>query len=339
VQNVTYVDGNGGKSPMAIYGGSNGIFTKNYADNFQGGDGIWIGQGNIASPSNITISNNFLRTTTEDLGLYGQLDIISTEGSSYVTIENNYLEHRAGGNGGGSQHDDIIQTFESGSSGSHGPPSNWTIRYNKIVMNSPSSNDRSFTMIEALIGTNYIYGNVFLGLQGAGDANGISIGSTASSTFHIYNNTIVAKAGTSNNTLSLGGGTFYVKNNIIYTASGQTALQDTSTSNTIVRSNNLWFGSSIPSCSGFTGELCNYDPLFTGYDNNEFSLQSNSPALNAGVNLGSPFNFYIVANSSWPSAVLTQRSATGNWAIGAYDFASGTSTPSLQAPSNLRILK
>ncbi|MGZ3771791.1 MAG: hypothetical protein ACXVCP_19250 [Bdellovibrio sp.] len=337
VQNVNYVDGNGGKSPMAIFGGSNGVFTKNYADNFQ--EGIWIAQGNTSLPDNITISNNFLRTTTADLGLSGQLDIISTEGSTNVFIENNYLEHRAGGNGGGSQHDDIIQTFESGSTGSHGPPRNWTIRYNKIVMNSPSANDRSFTMIEALIGTNYIYGNVFLGIQGAEAANGMSIGSTPDSIFYIYNNTFVAKASASNNTISLGGGTFYLKNNIIYTASGQTAFQDTSTSNTIIRSNNLWFGSDIPSCNGISGELCGYDPLFTDYANNEFSLQAASPALNAGLNLGTPFNFYVVANSVWPGATLAQRVTSGNWAIGAFDFSGVPSATPLQAPFNLRILK
>lgn len=329
VQNVTFSSGFSGIL-MDIDGGSNGVFTGNYSDNFSGDPAVWINQG-TSLPNNITISNNYIRQTAANLG-NNQHDLIKTEGSTNVIIDGNYLEMRAGG-AGENAHNDAIQTFESGSSSSKGNPSNWTIRHNWIVMNSNVTNDRSWTMIQMLGGTNYIYGNVFLGLQGAEGANGLRISRGQSGViYYIYNNTFVAKNSASNNTMNLSdAGTAYIRNNIVHT-NNQTALTGNMTTN---RDHNLWFGNSIPSCSGITGELCNQNPLFIDYANNNFSLQSGSPAINAGANLGSPYNGSIAPGASWPNPALGQRPSSGKWTISAYE-STGSSAP-IAAPTNLRV--
>jgi hypothetical protein len=331
VQNVTWSTSYTG-SLITITGGSNGVFTGNYADNIQGG--VFIAQYNgTVLPSNITISNNFLRQTTADLG-NSQHDIIVTEGSTNVVVEGNYLEMRAAGTGS-SAHNDAIQTWQKGGT-SGGPPSNWTIRYNKIVMNSTVANDRSWLMLEGLTGTNNIYSNVFLGLNGAGEANGISICCNASGVvFNIFNNTLVAKNSASNNVFNLSSsGVANLRNNIVY-AGSQTMLTG---SMNVVRDHNLWYGSNPPSCSGLTGELCRIDPLFTSLSSNDFSLQTISPVLTAGANLGSAYGKAIAIGATWPNPKLEDRPASGNWTLGAEGSGTTDATAPLPAPVSLRIV-
>jgi hypothetical protein len=235
------------------------------------------------------------------------------------------------GIGGG--HNDIIQIFESGGT-SHGNPHDWTIRYNRFVMNSVENNNRSWTMLADLSGVVDIYGNVFLGIQGASAANGLNAhGNRSGVIFNIYGNTFVAKGSASNNTLSLDdAGTANIRNNVFH-LQNQNALTGTMTKN---RSHNLWYGSRIPSCSGITGEICGQDPRFTDYANNDFSLQSSSPAVNAGTNLGSPYGNAILSGSIWPGPSFTGRA--GNWDIGAFEYnTAGSDTSPPSPPGNFRI--
>jgi len=311
VRNVTWTDGHGSEL-MTISGGSNGVFTGNYADNISGGNAVFLSQYNGASPpDSIAISNNFIRTTAADLG-NSQHDIIVTEGSTRVTVEGNYLEMRAGGSGSYA-HNDVIQTWEKGGT-SGGPPANWTVRYNRIVMNSSATNDRSWMMLEGLSGSINIVGNEFIGLQGADAANGISAsGNRSDAVFNIYNNTFVSKGTASNNVLNLSGsGVAHLNNNVIHTVN-QTALTGTMS---LTRSNNLWYGGNIPSCQ--TSELCGKDPLFVSYTNNQFGLGSGSPAINTAQNLGSSYAGYVLPTATWPSPTLGQRPATGAWYMGAH---------------------
>jgi hypothetical protein len=331
VQNVQWVSGYG-QELIYIDGGSNGVFRRNSSDDFSGGDAVFLAQYNgSVLPSAMTISGNYIRTTAADLG-NTQHDIIATEGSTGVMIEGNHLEMRAGGTGSNA-HNDVIQTWQKGGT-SGGPPSNWTIRYNRIVMNSAAANDRSWTMLENLSGTNYIYGNLFLGIAGASQANGICINSSAGgAVFHIYGNTIVAKNSASNNTFNLAdAGQAIIRNNIIYTGN-QTALYGNMQ---VSRDHNIWFGSNIPSCAA--GELCGVDPKFVDYSGNNFSLQSSSPANGVGVALGSPYDKAFPAGAAWPSPTLSQRS--GNWSLGAFEGTSAAPAPTaLAPPSNLRIVQ
>ena len=162
-----------------------------------------------------------------------------------------------------------------------------------------------------------------------------SIHSGSGVVFNIFNNTFVAKSGASNNVLSLqNSGTVNLRNNIIHTVS-QTALI---AGMTINRDHNIWYGSNIPSCSGKTGEICGQRPRrFKDYANNDFSILSNSPAINAGANLGSLYGKYVAAGASWPNPTLGQRPTSGTWAISAYEYSTTPSTQ-LTSPVNLRVL-
>ena len=308
VRNVTWTDGSSGL--MTINGGSNGVFTGNYADNVT--DGVFLAQYNgVNRPDNITISNNFIRTTAADIG-NSQLDMIYTEGSTNVVVEGNYLEMRAGGTGSYA-HDDVIQTWEKGGT-SGGPPANWTVRHNRIVMNSNATNDRSWMMMESLSGTVNIVGNEFIGLKGAGEANGISAsGNRSDAVFNIYNNTFVSKGSASNNVMNLSGsGVAHLTNNIVHTVY-QTALTGTMSR---TRSNNLWYGSNIPSCQ--SSEICGKDPQFVSYTNNQFGLASGSPATGMGHNLGSSYASYVLPTATWPAPALGRRPGTDAWCMGAH---------------------
>jgi len=333
IQKVTWNDGAG--TLINISGGSDGILTEAHADNVSGDPLVWISQYNGAVlPNNITISNSYLRTGSADYG-NTQHDMIKTEGSTNVVIEGNYLEMRAGG-AGSEAHDDIIQTFEKGGT-SAGNPGNWTIRYNWMVMNSVASNDRSWTMMERLSGSNYIYGNVFLGLQGAGGANGLNVHNSAGgAVFNIFNNTFVAKGTASNNVLSLQDtGTANITNNVFH-LQNQTALTGNMPKS---RSYNLWYGANIPSCTGITGELCGRDPMFTNYTSNNFSLQSASPARSSGTTLGpgpapQTLDRGLAVNATWPNPAEVDR--VGPWDRGSYQGAASTTPPA--PPTNVRVV-
>src|ERR1019366_4178110 len=64
------------------------------------------------------------------------------------------------------------------------------------------------------------------------------------------------------------------------------------------------------------------DPQFVNASAAQFWLQSGSPAIGAGTNLGSPYNIGLLPVSSWPNSVLTgdQNSYGTEWEVGAYIF-------------------
>jgi hypothetical protein len=66
----------------------------------------------------------------------------------------------------------------------------------------------------------------------------------------------------------------------------------------------------------------NADPLFVSPATGDFHLQAASPAIDSGVNLGSPYNLGLSPGSSWPSSVTTadQDNHGSGWEIGAYVF-------------------
>ena len=328
IQNVTWASTFTGV-PITVLGGSNGVITGNRADNVQGGQALFIGQYNgAAMASNIDVGNNYFRTTNADMG-NTQHDLIDTEGSTNVTIEGNYLEMRAGG-AGNQAHDDIIQTWQKGGTNA-GPPSNWTIRYNMIVMNSAATNDRSWMMLENLTGTVNIYSNVLVGLSGADSANGIATDSDGSGVvLNIFNNTIVAKGTASNNVMNLNApGAVNVRNNIVDTVAQEALVGNMA----VTRDHNLWVGANVPNCG--STELCQVNPQFTDYTNDNFMPAVNSPILASGVNLGATYGKAIAVNATWPNPTLVDRPTTGNWALGAY--ATTATAVVLPAPTSLRV--
>ncbi|MGZ3771794.1 MAG: hypothetical protein ACXVCR_18450, partial [Bdellovibrio sp.] len=248
IQNVTWVD-NFGANLFSCTACDNFIFINTYADNWHGESWVFISDdGQTQRPHHITLSNNYLRTSTGDYG-DTQIDIFFCAGCTNVVIEGNHLEMRIVGAAPYQQaHDDVLQTFQKGGS-SNGPPSDLTIRYNEIVMNTTDTvGDRSWCMLENLDGTNYIYGNLFLGLSGADAANGCAINSSQSrAVFNFFNNTMVSKGTASSNQLNLqNSGTVNLRNNIFYADSGQGWTLGMTNIN---RSYNLWYGVNAPACT------------------------------------------------------------------------------------------
>jgi hypothetical protein len=61
------------------------------------------------------------------------------------------------------------------------------------------------------------------------------------------------------------------------------------------------------------------DPKFTNPASNDFTLQSTSPAIDAGTNLGSPYNMGLDPRTSFPWSTLDQG-IYGSWEIGAFVY-------------------
>ena len=152
------------------------------------------------------------------------------------------------------------------------------------------------------IQTNYaeVFGNIISGENTAMQINaGVS---------HIYNNIFNSEGGTYG-TLWLPGGTAYLKNNIFSTIPAVKYIHNTQL--ITQSSNNLY----ISSASGMSGSSLVADPEFVDSANENFHLQSTSPAIDAGTNVGASYNVDIDGNT---------RGGDGSWDIGAYEYVEGT---------------
>jgi len=69
------------------------------------------------------------------------------------------------------------------------------------------------------------------------------------------------------------------------------------------------------------------DPLFTNSDADDFTLQSRSPAIDTGLNLGPTYQLALAPFSVWPSGVATLNENTlgAGWEVGAYVYNTNTS--------------
>ena len=309
------VDGTG-----ATMSGVGFTVSKNYLTlqniRFPNGAGVFIGGGSM--PHDIIIRNNYFKNQCTS----ARGDVIGTEGSYNVLIEGNYMENCATND---VNHDDLIQTWAAGGNSALAPH-DWTIRYNYFVMNTPSEFNKSFHMLEGLTGPVNIYGNVYDGRRGGGSANGVNMNSNQSGMVaNIYGNTQVQKSGGPNNLWNLkGSGQWNLRNNITYASgAGNTLTGDAVGTSRMTRQNNLWFGPGSPSC--VTTEICGQNPLFVNYANNDFSLQSGSPAVGKGATQSATYASGPVPGATWPNPALATRS--GTWDMGA--FVKGSSTQTL----------
>jgi hypothetical protein len=130
-----------------------------------------------------------------------------------------------------------------------------------------------------------------------------------------------------------------VKNNIVY-AGGYVSVDSTSETGSAFDSNDYYSASGTPFSWGGTAynlanwqtnsaqdahsfssdpKLVNAAPLSSV---GNFSLLAISPAINAGVNLGSTYQMALSPASLWPGGVtlLNQNSAGSGWEIGAYVY-------------------
>jgi Right handed beta helix region len=78
------------------------------------------------------------------------------------------------------------------------------------------------------------------------------------------------------------------------------------------------------------------DPLFTNSGANDFTLQSNSPAIGHGLNLGPTYQLALAPSSVWPSGVVTMNETTegAGWGVGAYVY---NAAPTPSAPVNVTV--
>lgn len=304
----------------------------------------------IKSSTNLTIQNNVFTNVleaihsdsngTHDLLVKGnrfesisdtantQCDLLKIGDAYNVIIELNKFVMRKRNN---TPHCDIIQAYRSGASG-NADPYDWIIRYNWLELNTDATNNRSWCMLEDFTGYVKVYGNVFLGIDGGESANGFCIHSTVDPfNLYLYNNTFVCKSGPSNVIRPSGAGTAYVKNNIVYDADAVTIV-DQNMGTAFINDYNSWYGGGASdydggTCADFKGanSACGQDPLFANYAANDFYLQNQSPALNAGVALDAEYANGIVAGATWPNPATVARPQGAAWDMGAYEQGAGTS--------------
>jgi len=224
------------------------------------------------------------------------------------------------------------------------------IRYNLSYNNGTANMQAEGIEVDTYSATTTIYGNIAYGNTDGGiDLTG--------SGHLVYNNTLY-----NNDTQSWNAGelNFYnvtncmgmtVENNIAYASPGKSAIviaPECETGQTI--NNNLYYGSAAsPFDWGYTNynfvgwkqnsgqdaNSLNANPLFTDLSGSyststDFTLQSSSPAIDAGLNLGTSYDMGLDPASTWPSSIIldNQNSFGAGWEMGAYVYTQ-TSTPSV----------
>jgi hypothetical protein len=175
-------------------------------------------------------------------------------------------------------------------------------------------------------------------LSASGGAAYYAYGADAGSL--VYDNTIFAPLMT-NAAISLQSTTTgtLVKNNVVY-AGGYALVDAGSETSTVFDYNDYFSASGTPFSWGgtaysFSGwqsaasqdaHSLNVDPGLVNASaltsTGNYSLLAVSPAIDAGVNLGSAYENGLAATSSWPGGVslLNQNSFGSGWEIGAYVF-------------------
>jgi len=302
--------------------------SNNYCDN------CVYGYNDSARNHDITISGNYIAS---DRNTSGQTDVIAMGDAYNITIEKNKLINRAPGNSSNSRHNDVIQTFRSGSSAS-GNPRNWTIRYNwiEVAQQDGSGGNMSWMELENFTGQPAlkVYGNVFVGGNSSwSGGNGISLhsGTNSSDQYYFYNNTVVEHASPLN-PIRLGEGdgpgSLFMRNNIGFADSDFSGDAPQITFTPVATWDHNYFYNFANCTSTFAGPngSCSTNPLFSNSSANDFSLQANSPLLAEGDSaIGSEFNQGIAPGATWPNPTLNTRSSS-NWNIGAYQSGGGSSS-------------
>ncbi len=352
IQNITWSTSYGTNSgSQAIIqtqnGAAFGLIQNNHIDVVNSADIIFM----HGVTHDVTIQNNYLRISTPT-GDGFDTDGVDTEGAYNVMVQGNYIGMQDGAaqQSCGGCHDDLTQVFSSTCPGLavHSCTHDWTYRWNLFQQaSSPTKQNNLSWMIEEQISAGQwnVYGNIFLCTSGGQSGNGIVFDGNCPSgctgysggapTFNIYGNTVVANSGAGNNLWNLSGdGVYNFEDNITYSTTQGNALTGGVTFNT--RGKNLWYGSPSPSCSGTT-DRCGSDPLFTNYSTNDFSRQSGSPARNLGANLGTSYNGYALAETTWPNPSLGTRPASGNWDTGytQYSTSNPVATPTFSPAAGL----
>jgi len=181
-----------------------------------------------------------------------------------------------------------------------GCPDNFVFRYNKMETNLLIYGQGGFADSEVAV-----YGNIFTNSRIA------LTGTLDSRPFLIYNNTIYNPSSSLNNILLSGtnGGGVVLRNNILY-ASNAPCLSDTDTLTT--HSDNVYYRSSgvlvdrttdytSATITTFEASAVSADPLVVSSTN--LSLQSGSPCIDTGYDLGETYDDFLMPVSEWTDNV------------------------------------
>ena len=283
------------------------------------------------------LNNSFISS----LNCFTQQDVIAIGDAYNVTIQGNMLVNHSPNNqsepAANYAHNDVIQTFTSGST-PHAAPYNWVVRYNWICNNSQPTSDGSgsWMMMENMTGNAaYIYGNVFIDPSNTANTNeGVVFDSCAAGTnVWFHNNTVIAHGmpaavvlyflnGTSPNTV-------YAENNVCEADTPNsigTFINSTFVNNW---SHNLFANWALPSGSwGTSVGMGMSDPFFVQYAGSgqtppgyNYSSRTGSPLIVVGDStIGATYNQGLAPGATWPNPALSWRTA-GNWDVGAYQSA------------------
>ena len=297
------------------------------------GQGIYSWQQSAALGHEVIVQYNNIHDNTSVGGVGDHLMI----NANYWIVQYNWLH-----NNGDTVGDNIgihIYSTDSGSGwGQHN-----IVRYNLISGEKSPLEDGSGIELDKYTSNNQIYGNVITGCSGPGidiyDSTNVSIYGNS-----LYGNWQNPASNTPPTELSLAGPIglttgAVVENNVAYsTGSSEYAIyMDSQTvSHAPLFTTNLWYapnssnwyyngsaGNSLPTWNAlsYVGTDNYANPLFTNAPS-DLSLQSGSPAIDAGADLGSTYRMGLAPGSAWPSSVslLNQNSYGTGWEVGAYVY-------------------
>jgi hypothetical protein len=288
----------------------------------------------------ITLSR--LHIVTATTASSAQKDIITSYGANNITLEKSFIHSRLVGTTSTAKND-IWETGCSDGRWNIDPcpgtySYNNTIRYNLFIAEKSGIINHNYYLSGPNYGGDKIYGNVFVDKGTNYVAQYIvyaSVGHDYSA--DVYNNTFVAIENRPTNAINVYapfGSDFTVnlRNNIFHNAYSSGDAIAGSANVIFNNSHNIWNGFKSNgwvggTCAAWagTGEVCNTDPLFLNYDNDDFSLRESSIAMYAGIDLGSEYKQQLKPGSTWPNPTLITPSIMN---IGAY----GNDTSSTKRP-------
>lgn len=308
--------------------------------------GILAGNANI---NNVTVQNCTIDYSTySGIFLYGNAPGSYTVGS-FTFLHNTIAHNGSTANDHGIYIDNSSNNVLDGntwdSNVGYGiqiqdSSDNNIVRYNYFVNNGLSDPVHQWGGALAIynnqVGTyhlptgNQIYGNV-----SNGDRYGLLTGGTTATVANtVVNNTFVGNQYGLIIQSGIGFGVF--KNNIVWTTSSGNPLD---VNGSLSSDYNLlgpthsgflaWNGGSYASLAAYaaaTGDdsqSTSANPAFVDTANANFTLQSNSPAIDAGTNLGAGFQQELNPASTFPWSTVNENSYGSAWEIGAFVFVGG----------------
>jgi hypothetical protein len=310
---------------LRIRNGSH-IIVENIRANLQRGKGIRFGYISYGLIKDCRITTDVGSFNYQTDGIYLQYGNNNVVNKNHIVINNNHA----------SPHSDGIQLYQE---------TNPTISNNYIEQTGTIPEDNNGIWSSTCSGSYTIYNNIIYTPHFHTWANTFGyLEYATNASLRIYNNTFIG--GSSPNVLMIDDPDAIIKNNIFvgnYAGRG-VYLGNGLTNNGNLDHNLYGFLNSSGDIVYFSGQgNCNMsqlnsigaegsgidrnNPLFENINNRDFSLLSGSPAINAGVDLGSPFN---------RDKNGVARPQGNGWDLGAYEFDGPANLPPL-TPNILRI--